>query len=61
MIVGLCESDGLGLPVQHPEGVTVLPDLGPDSIEKFWLEFLLEKSLEFWLEYPDTKKMFKNG
>ena len=26
--------------------------LGRDSIEKFWLEFRLEKSLEFWLEIP---------
>ena len=31
--------------------------LGPNSIEKFWLE----KPLEFWLEIPYTKKMFKNG
>ena len=28
-------------------------DLGPNSIEKFWLEF--------WLEIPYTTKMFKNG
>ena len=35
--------------------------LGPNSIEKFWLEFRLEKLLEFWLEIPHTKKMFKNG
>ena len=33
---------------------------GGDSIEKFWLEFWLEKLLEFWLEIPYTKKMFKN-
>ena len=34
-----------------------LPDgLGPNSIEKFWLE----KSLEFWLEIPYTKKKLKN-
>ena len=24
-------------------------------------EFWLEKQLEFWLEIPNTKKMFKNG
>ena len=30
--------------------------LGPNSIENFWLEFWLEKSLEFWLEIPYTKK-----
>ena len=35
--------------------------LGPNSIEKFQLEFWLEKPLEFWLEIPYTKKMFKNG
>ena len=35
--------------------------LGPNSIENFWLEFWLEKSLEFWLEIPHTKKMLKNG
>ena len=29
---------------------------GPNSIDKFWLE----KSLEFSLEIPYTKKMFKN-
>ena len=35
--------------------LTVLKCLGSDSIEKFWLE----KSLEFWLEIPYTrKKMF---
>ena len=26
--------------------------LGPNSIETFWLEFWLEKRLEFWLEIP---------
>ena len=26
---------------------------------KFWLEFWLEKSLQFWIEIPYTKKMFK--
>ena len=26
--------------------------LGPNSIETFWLEFWLEKSLELWLEIP---------
>ena len=35
--------------------------LGPNSIETFWLEFWLEKSLEFWLEIPYTEKVFKNG
>ena len=28
---------------------------------KLLLEFWLEKSLEFWLEIPHTKKVFKNG
>ena len=36
-------------------------ELGSNSIEKFWLEFWPEKSLEFWLEIPYTKKKFKNG
>ena len=36
------------------------PRLGPNSIEIFWLEFWLEKPLEFWLEISYTKKMFKN-
>ena len=31
-----------------------------DSIEKFQLEIWLEKSREFWLEIPYTKKKFKN-
>ena len=35
--------------------------LGPNSIEKNWLEFLLEKPPEFLLEISYTKKMFKNG
>ena len=35
--------------------------LGPNLIDKFWLEFLLEIPFEFWLEIPSTKKMFKNG
>ena len=30
---------------------------GPNSIETFWLEFQLGKSLEI----PYTKEMFKNG
>ena len=30
---------------------------GPNSIEKFQLEFWLEKSLELWLEIPYTKKI----
>ena len=36
-------------------------NLGPNSIEKCWLEFWLEKSLEFWLEITHTKKLIKNG
>ena len=32
--------------------------LGPDSIERFWLEFRLEKSLEFGLEITYIRKMF---
>ena len=35
--------------------------LGPNSIGKFWFEFWLEKPLEFWLEIPYSKKMFKIG
>ena len=35
-----------------------LLELGPNSIEKFWLEVWLEKSLEFWLEITYAKKMF---
>ena len=34
---------------------------GRDSIEKLWLEFWLEKTLEYLLEIPYTKKMFKKG
>ena len=30
-----------------------------DSIERFQLEFWLEKSLEFWLGIPHTKQNFK--
>ena len=29
--------------------------------ERFWLEFWLEKSLEFWLEISYTKKIGKTG
>ena len=35
--------------------------LGPNSIQHFWLEFWLKKPLEFWLEIPYTKKMFKKS
>ena len=35
--------------------------LGPNSIEKIWLEFWLEKSLHFWLQISHNKKMFKSG
>ena len=31
--------------------------LGPNSIEKLWLEIGLEKSLEFCLEIPYTKEI----
>ena len=34
---------------------------GPIQQKFFWLEFWFEKSLEFWLEIPHTKKMFRNG
>ena len=34
---------------------------GPNSIEIFWLEFWIEKPLEFWLEIVFTEKMFTNG
>ena len=33
---------------------------GPNSIENILANFRLEKSLEFWLEIPYTKKTFKN-
>ena len=47
---------------QHVRAVLVVPVLqGTNSVEIFWLEFWLEKSLEFWLVIPRTKKMFKNG
>ena len=45
----------------HVVGQGILVRLGTDSIEKFWIEFWLEKPLEFWLEVACTKKMFKNG
>ena len=35
--------------------------LGPNSIEIFQLEFRLEKPLEFWLDIPYIKNMFRNG
>ena len=34
---------------------------GTNLMEIFWLEFWLEKPLNFWLEIPSTKKMLKNG
>ena len=34
---------------------------GPNSIEIFWLEFLLKIYLNFWLEIRYSQKMFKNG
>ena len=40
-------------------GVGVDEDLGDNSIEKKWLEFWLEKPLEFWPEIPYTNKKFK--
>ena len=36
-------------------------DHGPNSIEILYLEFRLEKLLEFWQEIPYTKKKLKNG
>ena len=52
------EGDGLEFgAVDH-----ALVVLGPNSIEKIWLElFWLEKSLEFWFEIPHTEKMLKSG
>ena len=38
-----------------------LLNLGGNSIENFWLQFRVEKPLEFWLEIPYTKKTLKNG
>ena len=32
----------------------------PIQLKKFWLEYWLEKSLEFWLDIHYTIKMFKN-
>ena len=37
-----------------PLVVARVPALGGDSIETFWIEFQLEKSLEFCLEIPYT-------
>ena len=42
--------------VRSPRVRVIFGVLGPNSIEKFWLE----KSLEFWLEIPSTKEMFTN-
>ena len=43
-------------------GEDVLDGAGAQFNRKhFWLQFRLEKSLEFWLEIPHNKKMFKNG
>ena len=56
-----CAQDGHGGVVGAGDEGLVHVDLGPNSIEKFRLEFWLEKSLEFWLEIPYTMKMFKNG
>ena len=39
----------------------IIAQQGPNSIEKIWPEFRPEKSLEFWLEIPYTRKMFKIG
>ena len=40
--------------------VLALVVLGVNSIEKCWLEFWLEKLLEFWLQIPYTEKDAKN-
>ena len=59
--------DGLHAEVVLAEGLQVAHvevhagRLGPNSIEKNWPEFRLERSLEFWLEIPYTKKLLKNG
>ena len=45
----------------RPPRQRVLRTLGPNSTEKVWLEFWLEKPLEFSPEIPYTKKTFKNG
>ena len=45
----------------RPDEEVQLVWLGPNSIEKIWLEFRLEKPLEFWLEIPYSMKLFKNG
>ena len=46
------------LPARHAAVVGlregVLAALGPNSKETIWLEFRLEKPLEFWLKIPDT-------
>ena len=53
---GLCsKSSALGLAASVEKAI-----LEPDSIENFWLEFWLEKPLEFLLEIPYTKKKSKN-
>ena len=51
------ESEGGGeSPVLASQSPPLSVTLGGNSIEKCWLE----KSLEFWLEIPYTKEMFKN-
>ena len=48
-------------PVTFPRPLQQKPS-GPHSWEAIqYKKFWLEKSLEFWLEIPYTKKMFKNG
>ena len=53
--------DGRVYEARHEQVVHECVALGPNSIEKIWLEFWLEKPLEVWLEMSYTKKMFKNG
>ena len=50
-----------GLRGEGPRGAERAGPQGPNSIEKIWLEFWLEKRLEFWLEIPYTKKWFEKG
>ena len=47
----------LVLPLERAQ--LAVRELGPNSIEKFWLEFQLKKPLEFRLEIPYTKTKFK--
>ena len=50
-LCGVVESAELGsVALPAPLHSELYARLGPNSIQNFWLEFWLEKPLEFWLE-----------